>query len=320
MDLGLVLGGFAVGVVVGLTGMGGGALMTPMLVFFFGVSPLTAVSSDLVTTAVMKPFGGAVHVVRRTVNWHLVRWLAVGGVPGGFAGVLLLRAIAKDSGIAQIVTTALGYALLLAACGLIGKAYVTMARRRRPRGAGHVPGDVTTIVVRPLPTVIVGIVGGLVVGMTSVGSGSIMIIALMLLYPMLQASQLVGTDLVQAVPLVAAAAVGHLLFGDFEFTLAATLLLGSIPGTVIGALISSRAPGGIVRRALALVLLASGLKLVGVSTTVAAVAVAACLVLGPVAWMLARRRHGLPPSRFVAKRRRRGESRQQLAAQPGAPR
>ncbi len=135
------------------------------------------------------------------------------------------------------------------------------------------------------------------VGMTSVGSGSLMFIALMLLYPRLQASQLVGTDLVQAVPLVAAAALGHLLFGDFRLAVTASLLLGSIPGVILGALVSSRAPGGLIRRALPLVLLASGLKLLGVAITVTAVVLVACLILGPLAWMGARRRHGLPALR-----------------------
>ncbi|MDN5857112.1 MAG: sulfite exporter TauE/SafE family protein [Pseudonocardia sp.] len=304
MDIGLVLGGFAVGIVVGLTGMGGGALMTPMLVFFFGVSPLAAVSSDLVAAAVMKPFGGAVHAVHKTVNWRLVGWLALGGVPSGFVGALLLRVVGKDSGVDSLVLTALGVALLLAAFGLIVKAYLTMTRRRlrASDGPAATPGGLAGIGVRPIPTVLIGVVGGLVVGMTSVGSGSIMIIALLLLYPTLQSSQLVGTDLVQAVPLVAAAALGHLFFGDFHLDLAATLLLGSVPGTVIGALVSTRTSGGLVRRALALVLLASGLKLLGVSTPVTAVAIVACLVLGPVAWMVARRRNGLPASHFVARR------------------
>jgi uncharacterized membrane protein YfcA len=305
VDIGLVLGGLAVGVVVGMTGMGGGALMTPMLVFFFGINPLAAVSSDLVTAALMKPFGGAIHAVHRTVNWRLVGWLSLGGVPSGFAGALLLRAVGKDSGVDSFVLTALGIALLLAASGLIVKAYLTMARRRRgkaPDARVATPGALAGIGVRPIPTVLVGVVGGLVVGMTSVGSGSIMIIALMLLYPTLQASQLVGTDLIQAVPLVAAAALGHLFFGDFQFDLAATLLLGCVPGAVIGALISTRAPGGLVRRALALVLLASGLKLLGVSTPVTAVVLVACLVVGPVAWMVARRRNGLPASHYLARR------------------
>lgn len=302
MDIGLVLGGLAVGFVVGLTGMGGGALMTPMLVFFFGVNPLAAVSSDLVTSAIMKPFGAAVHLRHGTVNRRLVGWLALGSVPSAFAGVLLLRALGEGTGIENVVTTALGIALLVAAFALIMKAYVTMASRVRRRAAGIANAEerALSVVARPALTVLVGVVGGLVVGMTSVGSGSLMIIALLLVYPRLQASQLVGTDLVQAVPLVMAAAIGHLLFGDFQLAIAASLLLGSIPGVLLGALASSRAPGGLVRRALALVLLASGLKLLGVSTPVTAAVLVAALVLGPLVWMEARRWHGLPAMQRAA--------------------
>jgi uncharacterized protein len=143
--------------------------------------------------------------------------------------------------------------------------------------------------------VLVGVVGGLVVGMTSVGSGSLIIIALMALYPALGAASLVGTDLVQAVPLVASAAVGHLLFGDFRLDLTASLLLGCLPGVYLGARLSSRAPGGLVRRALALVLLASGLKLLGLGDTAMVATLAAVIVVGPLLWMWARARHGLPP-------------------------
>ncbi len=298
MDWGLVVGGVVVGFVVGLTGMGGGALMTPMLVFFFGVNPLAAVSSDLVTSAVMKPFGGAVHIRAGTVNWRLVRWLVVGSVPSAFAGVLVLRALGDSGDVQEIVKTALGVALLVASASLILKAYITMTERVRRRAAG-LSGDAVVsaapqVVVRPLPTVLIGIAGGLIVGMTSVGSGSLIIIALLLVYPALQASQLVGTDLVQAVPLVAAAAVGHLLYGDFQLDVTTSLLTGSIPGVLLGARASSRAPSGIIRRALALVLLASGLKLVGASTVVTVALVLAFAVLGPLVWMQARRLQGLP--------------------------
>jgi len=225
--------------------------------------------------------------------------VALGSVPSAFAGVLLLRALGQGTGIEDVVTKALGVALLIAAFALIMKAYVTMAGRVRRRAAeiastGSEQGAVG-VIPRPVLTVLVGMIGGFIVGMTSVGSGSLMIVALLLVYPALQASQLVGTDLVQAVPLVMAAAIGHLLFGDFQLDVAALLLVGSIPGVLLGAVASSRAPGGLIRRALALVLLASGLKLLGVSTPVTAVVLVAALVLGPLVWMEARRRHGLQP-------------------------
>jgi uncharacterized protein len=133
-----------------------------------------------------------------------------------------------------------------------------------------------------------------VVGMTSVGSGSLIIIALMALYPTLKANALVGTDLVQAVPLVMSAALGHIFFGDFQLALTASLILGSVPGAWLGARVSSRAPGGLVRRVLAFVLLASALKLLGVPTVGTAFALVALALAAPAAWMVVRRRHGFP--------------------------
>jgi hypothetical protein len=148
--------------------------------------------------------------------------------------------------------------------------------------------------VRPLPTVIVGAIGGLVVGMTSVGSGSLIIICLMALYPKLRASELVGTDLVQAVPLVASAAFGHILFGDFQLSVTLPLLVGSVPGVYLGAQMSSRLPGGLVRRALAFVLLASSLKLFDISTPKTGLILLLALVIAPPLWMVIRRQKGLP--------------------------
>jgi len=288
---------FFIGIVVGLTGMGGGALMTPVLVLFFGIQPLAAVSSDLVASAIMKPFGSAVHLRHGTVQLGLVKGLCLGSVPGAFCGVLLLRALGSGDQLQSLVKTALGVVLVFAATTLIVKAYLTMVQRVRRRATGErlVQAEGGRVVVKPLPTVIIGAVGGLVVGMTSVGSGSLIIVALILLYPTLQASQLVGTDLVQAVPLVMSAALGHILFGDFKLGLTTSLMLGSVPGVLVGATFSSRAPGGVIRRALALVLLASGLKLLNLSNVALAVVLGIVIVIGPPLWMAARKRNGLPP-------------------------
>jgi uncharacterized membrane protein YfcA len=295
LDWAMVLGGLFVGFVVGLTGMGGGALMTPMLVFFFNVPPLAAVSSDLVAAAVMKPVGGYVHMRHGTVHWGLVRWLMVGSVPAAFCGVLLLSWLGDGEDVQLVVKKALGVALILAATSLIVKAYISMVERaRRRRGeAGRVVQPVDQVRVKPLPTVLIGAAGGLVVGMTSVGSGSMIIIALMAVYPGLSAAALVGTDLIQAVPLVGSAALGHLLFGDFQMTITTSLLLGSVPGVYMGAKVSSQAPSGIVRRALGLVLLASGLKLLEAPTVATVTVLLSVILLGPPLWALARRRQGL---------------------------
>ena len=252
----LTLVGFAVGVVVGLTGMGGGALMTPILVLFFAIPPLTAVSSDLVTSAIRDPVGSFVHLRRGTVQLGLVKWLCLGSIPAAFSGVLVARWMGRGAEIQEIIRVALGIALLVAAAGIIVRAYFQLVERARQRDdpAKPLPQGRPSVEVRPVPTVLIGIVGGLVVGMTSVGAGSLIIIALMTLYPRLPANALVGTDLVQAVPLVASAAVGHILFGDFRMSLTVSLLVGSIPGVWVGARLSAGAPGGLVRRALAFVL------------------------------------------------------------------
>ena len=276
----LALAGFGVGIVVGLTGMGGGALMTPILVLLFGVPPVAAVSSDLAASAVMKPFGGWVHLRRGTVRWPLVGWLCVGSVPSAFLGVLLLRLAAPGPVVQHMIQRALAAALLLAAAGLVAKAYT--ARRRGT-------GPAAEIRVRPLPTALLGAAGGLVVGLTSVGSGSLIIVVLLALYPALRANDLVGTDLVQAIPLVAAAALGHALFGDLHLDIAAAVLVGSIPGVLVGARLSSRAPAGFVRSALVVVLLASALKLLGLGNVSVAAAASAATVLAVAVSLYGRR-------------------------------
>jgi uncharacterized protein len=271
--------GLLVGFTVGLTGMGGGALMTPLLVLVFKVQPLAAVSSDLVAAVIMKPVGGGVHLRRGTVNFALVRWLMVGSVPAAFAGVLVLRQLGDGAVVQGHIKQVLGVALLLAASSIAAKAL--LQARRAALGTASA---VRAFQLRPLPTVVIGVVGGLVVGMTSVGSGSLMIVLLLVLYPMLRSSELVGTDLVQAIPLVASAAAGHLLFGDFQVGLTASLLVGSIPGVYLGARLSSRANDAVIRPALVLVLVASGLKLLGVDNLQLGLLVLALVLLAVPVW------------------------------------
>lgn len=266
----MTLAGLAVGIVVGLTGMGGGSLMTPLLVLFFGVPPLTAVSSDLAANAVMNPFGGWVHARRGTVRWSLVGWLCVGSVPSAFLGVLLIRLVGHESAIQLTIRYALASALLLASAGLVVKAYLT---RNSPATAPAPP-----VRVRRLATALLGAAGGLVVGMTSVGAGSLIMVVLLALYPSLRPNDLVGTDLVQAIPLVVTAAAGHALFGDPRFGVAAAIVVGSIPGVLLGARLSSRAPAGVVRAALVAVLLTSSLKLFGAPSRIVLGFVAAALL------------------------------------------
>ena len=289
LDLPLAFGGLLVGIVVGLTGMGGGALMTPMLVFFFGANPLTAISSDLVASFVMKPAGAVVHLRNGTVNLGLVRLLCIGSVPAAFLGAWFISLQPRGEELDAVLKTLLGLALLAAAGGLVARALYQMWQNRLPLGEGAARPSRPEVILRPLPTIVLGAAAGLMVGITSVGSGSIVIVALLLIYPGLKASALVGTDLAQAIPLVGAAALGHLLFGDFSLDITTSLLLGAIPGAFIGAQISSRAPGGVIRRALAVLLLASGLRLLGVSTEAVVVIALGALVLGSLLWVAIRR-------------------------------
>jgi uncharacterized membrane protein YfcA len=309
-DPALAVAGLLVGVVVGLTGMGGGALMTPILVFFFGVPPLAAVSSDVVASFFMKPIGGLVHLRRGTVHLGLVKWLCLGSVPGAFAGVLLLRVMGRGADLQSVLLVALGGILVLASLAMAAKAYFRLRERELRRSGGHddaAEPELTSVVPRRLATVVLGFCGGLVVGTTSVGAGSLMIVCLLLLYPSIRVGQLVGTDLVQAVPLVASASVGHLLFGDFALGLTGSILVGAIPGVWVGARVSSRSPGSLVRRALAVVMLASGTKLLGASTEMVLGITVTALIMGVAVWAWLRVRHGEAP--FVWQERRRLGSR-----------
>jgi uncharacterized membrane protein YfcA len=290
IDLWIALAGLIVGVVVGLTGMGGGALMTPILVLGFGIQPLAAVSSDLVAAVVMKPIGGSIHFRRGNVHKGLVLWLAVGSVPGALAGSYVISHL--GDGVGDDIELILGVVLLVAAAAMVLRAVIAS------RHVGSIEGDdAARVPVRVVPTVLIGGFGGLIVGMTSVGSGSLMIVALMLLYPVLSAKELVGTDLVQAVPLVLAAAIGHLIWGDFELALTGSLLLGSIPGVIIGAHVSSRAPDAVIRPILVLVLALSALKLLGVPNEVlAGVLGGAVAAAAIVAFVVMRRRSRSAPA------------------------
>jgi hypothetical protein len=286
IDLLIALAGLFVGFVVGLTGMGGGALMTPMLVLFFGVQPLAAVSSDLVASLVMKPVGGLVHLRRGTVHKELVGWLVLGSVPAAFCGVLVLKAVGNGSTVQDTVKISLGVALLIAVAMMLFKAVLGVRRRALlgPEGDSD-----PQIKVKRLATVAIGAIGGLIVGMTSVGSGSLIIVALLLVYPQLKTNDLVGTDLVQAVPLVGAAALGHIIFGSFSLGLTSSILIGSIPGVYLGARASAVAPGWIIRRALAFVLLASALKLLDVPTATVGWILLGVVVAAPPVWVRIRR-------------------------------
>jgi uncharacterized membrane protein YfcA len=270
----IVLGGAIVGLLVGMTGAGGGALMTPMLILLFGVTPSAAISSDLVAAVVMRPVGAAVHWRAGTVNRKLVVLLATGSVPSALVGAYLLHLMGGSKSAQSNVEILLGAALLAGAAAMVLRYVLDRHAGTDRTGAIH------EITPRPLATLVIGIVGGLIVGMTSVGSGSLMIVLLLFLYPLISAKQLVGTDLAQAVPLSVAAALGALVFGEVKFGVTASLIIGSVPAVLIGSLLSSSIPDRYIRPVIAFAILASGLKYVGLSTMALGWALFGTLLVG----------------------------------------
>ena len=275
----IVLGSAVVGLLVGMTGAGGGALMTPMLILLFGVKAPSAISSDLVAAVLMRPVGAVVHMRKGTVNYRLVGWMALGSVPMAFLGAYLLHLLGSSSTAPTHVEQALGAALLTGAAAMVIR-WAMDVRSGQGRTAA-----LRDLIVRPLPTVVIGMVGGVIVGLTSVGSGSLMIVLLLFLYPMIGAKRLVGTDLTQAVPLTAAAALGALAFGHVEFGITVSIILGSVPAVLVGSLLSSRAPDKYIRPVITFAILASGLKYVGVPTKALGWTLAAVLVVAAAAWI-----------------------------------
>lgn len=286
IDFSLSVAGLLVGLLVGLTGMGGGALLTPLLVLFFRVTPLAAISSDLFTSLVMKPVGGAVHLRHRTVNWRLVGLLALGSMPAAFAGAMLISSIGHRAGVQDNLKMIIGFALCAAVAMMVLRQLLDRRARRCEADARVLGEPARPLVIRPLRTVAIGVVGGFAVGMTSVGAGSIIIALLLMAYPTLRPAQLVGTDIVQAIPLVAAATAGHLLFGDVQLGITTALLLGALPGVYLGARLSAQGPAAVIRPVVVGVLLASALALLKVSTPVIVAGAAA----GSVAMALLRPR------------------------------
>jgi len=266
IDLVLSLGGLVAGLMVGLTGMGGAALVTPMLVLLFGISPAAAVSSDVVASAIMKPVGSFVHIRAKTVHWGLVSWLSAGSVPGVLIGTLIFARVLDSDEASETIRTWIGYVLLLALAAMLAKVWV--GRRAKGLQSSVKPAG-REMPVKAVPTLILGFCVGVLVGMTSVGSGSLVVTTLLLLYPLLRPSILVGTDLTQAVPMLIAGAIAHAGFGDISIAVVVSLLIGQIPGIWVGARMSSRYDGHALRWLLMVVLAATALKLLGVSSLIA---------------------------------------------------
>ena len=286
--LSVLIVAFGVGIVVGLTGMGGGALMTPALIFL-GVNPTAAVANDLVAASINKSVGASVHWRRGTPNLKLAGLLIVGSVPFAFAGGFIVQSVGGSEEQASFLTTAIGYALLFTAATYALRMYLQL----RYVTAGNVMSE-DEPKVHVLPTILVGAVGGLLVGITSVGSGSLIMVALLLIYPTLSAVRLVGTDLVQAVPLVLAAAIGHVVTEGVTWAVLIPLVLGGTPGTFLGAKMAAWVSQSVIRRGIVIVLTLTGLKMLGVPPEWVGIIGAGLLLLGPLAWGFIRQTRGLP--------------------------
>lgn len=301
--LSILAAGFFVGIVVGLTGMGGGALMTPALIFLGvgGGSAATIVTADLTAAAVYKSGGAIMHAREGSPNFALAKWLIVGSVPMALLGPHLVAGFTSDPDqLDHVLKMCIGFALLFAATTYALRLYINLRRVR----AGGPAGDPDPR-IRPLPTLLVGAMGGLLVGVTSVGSGSVIMVALLILYPGLSAVKLVGTDLVQAVPLVLAAALSNIFLNGLDWGITVPLILGSVPGTLIGSLIAPRVPQSFIRRGIVIVLTMSGVALLdkagwaplGKEETHPAVIGLigiTMIVLVPLIWGFLRKEQGLP--------------------------
>lgn len=278
IDFALALGGLMAGIMVGLTGMGGAAIVTPMLVLIFGVNPATAVSSDVVASAFMKPVGSLVHIRAKTVHWGLVKWLSVGSIPGVLVGTWVFAKVLNTDEASDTIRTWIGGVLVIALLAMIAKNIIG-SRLQAKRGVQPLVG--TDMPVKVVPTVLLGLGVGLIVGMTSVGSGSLIVTVLLLLYPLLRPSVLVGTDITQAVPMLLAGAIAHAGLGDIDVAVVISLLVGQIPGVLIGTRLSSRYDGHLLRWLLMVVLAATALKLLGAPSLVSGIiAIAGVLVIG----------------------------------------
>ena len=258
-DLAFVLAGFLVGLVVGLTGVGGGSLMTPILIFFFGIKPYLAIGTDLLFAAFTK-MGGTVKLARAgQVDWRIVAHLSAGSIPAALLTLLVLRQFGPaDPGVQSLMTTTLGGALLLTAAATLYKA---LRRSQVLKSNISTADDANKSRHWSLPLLLGAVIGTLVT-LTSVGAGAIGVSVLMILYPLLPLPRIVAADIAYAVPLTLVAGLGHASLGSVDWSLLVKLLAGSLPGIWIGSHLMARTPERAIRSLLSLLLAYAGLKLI----------------------------------------------------------
>ncbi len=257
MDPAIVIFGFGIGVLVGMTGMGGASLMTPLLILIFGVNPVTAIGTDIFYAAVTKTVGGVQHLRQRTVHRGLAFWMAVGSVPSAIGGVLVIEVLKNELGEARlegIVFGMLGATLLVVGIATLIRT-VVLPDVIKERAAMHLYRR------HIIAAILTGVTCGFVIGLTSAGSGTLIAIILIAVFR-LTPQRVVGTDIFHAAVLLWAAGIAHWVGGNVDFSLAGNILIGSIPGVIVGAKLSVRAPQDFLRTALGVVLIASGTTLV----------------------------------------------------------
>ncbi len=262
MDLPYIFSGFLVGMLVGVTGVGGGSLMTPLLVFLFGFQPAVAVGTDLLFAAITKTSGVWVHHGKHgSVNWKVVGLMAIGSLPFAIITIFVIRhLISIGQQTSGLITYALGIALILTACALLVRSYL-LRNSERAIDQDDVAGGRFDRLQVPA-TILVGAVLGVLVTLSSVGAGAMGTIAILFLYPRMSTLRVIGTDLAHAIPLTAVAGIGHWSLGHVDFTLLGSLLIGSVPGIWIGSHLSARIPEKVLRPILASILLLIGVKFV----------------------------------------------------------
>ncbi|MDD2990015.1 MAG: sulfite exporter TauE/SafE family protein [Zoogloea sp.] len=257
MSIAYTIAGFSVGAIVGLTGVGGGSLMTPLLVLLFGINPSVAVGTDLLYAAITKAGGTLAHGMKGTVDWAITRRLAAGSIPAAALTLLLVSQFAPGGidGAAALIKTSLGVALLLTALAIVFRKQIQTYALRHTGGQEN-PRRTAIL------TVITGAVLGVLVSISSVGAGALGVSALFFLYPRLPTLRIVGSDIAHAVPLTLVAGIGHWFLGSVDWSLLGSLLIGSLPGIWLGSHISTRVPDRVLRPILATMLVLVGSKLI----------------------------------------------------------
>ncbi len=262
MEFGYIISGFAVGLLVGVTGVGGGSLMTPLLVFLFGFKASVAVGTDLLYAAITKTGGVFVHHnTHKSVDWRVVGWMSLGSLPSAVATIFVIKHLIQiEKDVSGLITFTLGIALILTSIALIIRSYITRKKIREIEDSVISSGRFNKIQIPA--TIFTGIILGALVTISSVGAGALGTLAILFLYPKMSTLKVVGTDLAHAIPLTAVAGFGHWTLGHVNFELLGTLLIGSLPGIWVGSHLSVKIPEKILRLVLATLLLVIGLKFV----------------------------------------------------------